>query len=523
MDERRPPRRFRLAAAGMAVLAGVLTACTSAQTVQGITPSSDAAGTSSVASSGTSASGSTATSASGSAATSAPAPAATSAPLPTGPVSSNARWPSSIANRKILDQHGDVYLMRSFASWAMAMNLTDDEIAEALEGVASRGFNAVTVWAGGGYDLGQGWHRYTTTGHGDWWQGQPWASDFGSGWASMDRVMQEALRLGLTVNFSFCGGNGSTGARPDWEKATDQDMYKVGVAVASRYRDYPNIVWHVMFDDSEGAYDRVNALFQGINDTEGAHTRPVRWSEPNNRSSIYSQLIAPKVTPQFAPTLNGYYNNWASGSGDSSTELIQASWNEKGATTLPTGDVEQAYDSSPYIHGDLGQQLRERSYADFLEGGVFINYSHEDWWPFGAQGWVDSTEDLTWKQVPDHVHTLQQQYLFELLDEYVAVPTWLPDDGSFLAQGTGSGGTKAAAGRSDKTAIAYFPSERDVVVNTTAIGGTDPVRLRWYDPTTGTYTTIAASEAKQQNRSVTYPAKHPDGTSDWVLVVDPAT
>ena len=46
------------------------------------------------------------------------------------------------------------------------------------------------------------------------------------------------------------------------------------------------------------------------------------------------------------------------------------------------------------------------------------------------------------------------------------------------------------------------------------------LNLRWYDPTAGTYTTIAASEAQQSNRAVSYPANHPDGTSDWVLVVD---
>jgi len=151
-------------------------------------------------------------------------PAESGAAAPRLPISTDQRWPSSIAGRKILDQHGDVYLLRTFSSWAMAMNLTDAEITQALEGVAGRGFNGVTVWAGGGYDVGDGWDRYTTVGHGAWWAGKPWASALGPGWDAMDRVMDEALRLGLTVNFSFCGGNGSTGARPDWEAATDQDM-----------------------------------------------------------------------------------------------------------------------------------------------------------------------------------------------------------------------------------------------------------------------------------------------------------
>ncbi len=238
------------------------------------------------------------------------------ASVPTWPVSPDRRFPSSIAGRKILDQNGNVYLMRTFSSWAMAMNLTDAEITQALEGVEGRGFNAVTVWAGGGYDVGAGWNRYTTKGHGDWWQGKPWASGLGPGWAAMDHVMDEALRLGLTVNFSFAGGNGTTGARPDWDAATEQDMYKVGVAVARRYRSYPNIVWHVMFDDSAGAYSKINALFQGIDDTEGAKTRPVRWAEPNNLASIYSQLIAPKLAPAFGPSLNGFYNNWWNASGE---------------------------------------------------------------------------------------------------------------------------------------------------------------------------------------------------------------
>ena len=486
-------RRLRFALAGGALVAAAVTACTAPLKV----PSDPGGG----------APGSSTT---------------TSAPATTWPPGSTPRWASSISGRKILDQNGNVYLMRTFSSWAMAMNLTDQEITQALEGVAGRGFNAVTVWAGGGYDVGVGWNRYTTEAHGSWWTGTPWASDLGPGWAAMDRVMNEAKRLGLTVNFSFCGGNGSTGARPDWEAATDQSMYNVGVAIATRYAAYPNIVWHVMFDDGAGSYSRVNALFDGINDTEGANTRPLRWAEPNNLSSIYSQLIAPNVAPQFALSLNGFYNNWSSAPGGNSTELIEASWNESGATALPTGDTEPGYDASPLIGGDRGQQVRERSYAVFLEGGVYINYGHEDWWTFGANGVVDSTENLTWNQVPDHVHTVEEQYLFQLLDQYLADPTWVPENGSFLTTGTGSGDSKAAAGRSNTAAIAYFPSERSVAVDTTVIAGTDPVRLRWYDPTSGSYTAIAASEAQQANRSIAYPPKHSDGTSDWVLVVDRA-
>ena len=66
----------------------------------------------------------------------------------------------------------------------------------------------------------------------------------------------------------------------------------------------------------------------------------------------------------------------------------------------------------------------------------------------------------------------------------------------------------------------YFPSSRSISINTTVLAADGNVRLRWYDPTAGTYSTIAAAEAKTASRSVNYPANHGDGTSDWVLVVD---
>jgi Protein of unknown function (DUF4038)/Putative collagen-binding domain of a collagenase len=445
------------------------------------------------------------------------ASAAADTPIRTVPVSSDHRWPSSIANRRILDQYGDVYLMRTFSSWSIT-DLSDADITTALEGVAGRGFNAVTVWAGGGYSINSTWDpRYERKANGDdWWTGTPWASGLGAAWSAMDHVMKESQRLGLTVNFSFCGGFDITGARPDWEAVTDANMRDVGVAVAKRYSAYPNIVWHVMLDAAQdpgsptGA--RVEALFDGINDTEGASTRPVRWMEPANGASIASQGWL--GTTHFNATMNGWYDY-----GSNSTEIAEAGYAED--TSVPVGDVEPPYDGAPHYSENLGQQLRERSYATFLTGGAYINYGHEDWWPYGKTGLF--TEELDWDEVPAHTHTVQQQHVWKFVDEYVADPTWAPDDESFLTTGTGSGDTKAAAGRSDTAAVAYIPSSRSVVVDTTVIAGTNPVRLRWYDPTAGTYTEISASEAQQTERSVSYPSAHPDGSADWALVVDRAS
>jgi len=97
----------------------------------------------------------------------------------------------------------------------------------------------------------------------------------------------------------------------------------------------------------------------------------------------------------------------------------------------------------------------------------------------------------------------------------------MPDAGSFLKTGRGSGDDQAASGYSSSAALVYFPTNRPIVVDTTKIAKGSKVRLRWYDPTSGNYSIIVSSEAKAPDRSVSYPAKgHTDGFNDWVLVAE---
>ena len=430
---------------------------------------------------------------------------------------SDPRWPTSIANRKVLDQYGDVYLIRTFSSWGMASNLSDAEITSALEGVAGNGFDGVTVWFGGGAYYGEDWsptyqHKATSEA---FWNGTPWASGLGPAWASLDHLVAEAKRLGIFVWMSLNSGLGVP--RAEFEAVTNTDMYNAGAAVATRYLAAPNVGWHVMIDDPSVTTggtvgQRIDAFFHGVNDTEGASTRPVRWLEVGGGNSTNEQGWL--GTTNFNATINSWYEFWIN-----STEIAEAGYAE--VPTVPVGDCEPPYDGAPHYGNygaDADQELRERSYATFLEGGSLINYGHEDWWRFGLSGLY--SEGLTWQQVQGHSHTVQQSYAWKLLDEFVADLTWAPDDGSFLTTGTGSGDTKAAAGRSDTAAVAYFPSSRDVVVDTTVIAGSNPVRLRWFDPTTSSYVDISDSETQRTDRSVSSPSARQDGTSDWVLVVD---
>ena len=147
-----------------------------------------------------------------------------------------------------------------------------------------------------------------------------------------------------------------------------------------------------------------------------------------------------------------------------------------------------------------------------------INYGHEKWWPFGAVGIFDG--GAGWLETLSDLPLIHAKHAWNLIDKYSADSTWKPDDGRFVTAGIGEGEIKAASGYSKVAAVAYFPTRRPVTVDTTAIAGSGRVKLSWYDPTTGTYTTISEFEDAITSRSISFPEGHPDGSSDWVLVAE---
>jgi hypothetical protein len=337
----------------------------------------------------------------------------------------------------------------------------------------------------------------------------------------MDWVMQEATRLEMTVVFSMFVSWGDTGVSPDLINAGPTNAYNFGVNLATRYASYRNIVWHVMGDFvwyyNQGPAVALDALFHGIRDTEGANHRLI-ISEPTQGQGVtgYQQFIAeegPSGYQWFKQSANPLYNY-----GDNAVTQFDAIYNKTRAISYPVWDSEPPYVNAPHYSGNSNQQLRERNYATFIRGGVGINFGHEKWWPFGKTGIYDGGSG--WLIILTQAPQIQAGHAWSILDEYVAATTWVPDNGSFLKTGLGSGDTKAASGYSATSALVYFPSRRAVIVNTTVIAGTGNIRLRWYDPTAGTYTTISASEAETARRSVSYPSAHSDGTNDWVLVVE---
>jgi len=428
----------------------------------------------------------------------------------------NFSYPVETSGRRFVDQSGKVYLLKMMASWAMAQRCSNTTITNALEGLKSLGFNAVLVAPFGVHLNASFGDRYQNEAGQRFFAGTPYSSAFGPAWSSMDWVVAEATRLEMTVVLSIFLSFDDTGTAPDLISAGPANSYDYGKALALRYAKYPNIIWHVEEDTvwppNGPAGRQLDAVFHGIKDGEGSKHRLI-IAEQQRGFTGYGQFTRDGDYRWFKPSTNTLYSYEAN-----AVELFDAVYEETGAGSYGVIDIEPPYVNSPHYTGNKDQQYRERNYSVFLRGGIGINYGHEKWWPFGAAGIYDG--GAGWFEILNEAPQLQAKYAWSLIDKYVTDPSWSRDSGRFLRLGTGDGDTKAASGYSNVAAVAYFPTDRSVMVDTTVIAGPTNVKLSWYDPTTGKYTIISNSEAATENRPIASPGVRPDGSADWVLVVE---
>jgi hypothetical protein len=457
------------------------------------------------------------------------APTVTPRPVPTeppvipstdpsvAPAVSRHRWPTIVSQRKILDQFGDPYLMRIFSSWGMAQNLTNSEITDALEALEARGFNAVNV-APNGVGIQADWVKYENVAGKDFFTGMPFATSLGPAWATMDHIISEAQRLGMTVLFSFFVSYGTSGIGPDLTAVSNENAYHYGVAVASRYLTAPNVVWHVEADAGWQPEDpigrRLDNLFRGVADTE--RTPRLVLAEPYLGGTGYQLFISEEGTGRSAYEWLHLSTNAVYDYGNNAVEQFDAVWDEPGATAYPVWDSEPPYASATHYTGNYRQQLRERNYTTFIRGGCGINYGDEDWWRFGKLGLFDG--GLEWFEVPDSATTADAQYAWSLIGAHVTDPTWTRDTGAFVTSGLGTGDTKAASGYSGSSGLVYKPHSSSITVDL-SIFTDDTVHVRWYDPTTGDYTRVG-NFATTGTRVFSHPGDNASGQPDWVLVVE---
>jgi hypothetical protein len=185
--------------------------------------------------------------------------------------------------------------------------------------------------------------------------------------------------------------------------------------------------------------------------------------------------------------------------------------------TKPVVMVEAHYDGESVGPGGFGTPivLRRQEYWTMTSGAAGQLYGNQHWGlEAGWQTGIDSVgaNELTimadffagqpWSDlVPDRNHTL-------LTAGYGTY-----DGGGATATNDYVTGATTSNGN---TAVIYLPSTHTITVNMAKLTGT--ITAKWFDPTSGQYTTIGTFPNAGSHQFST-PGDHSDGNNDWVLLL----
>ncbi len=297
-----------------------------------------------------------------------------------------------------------------------------------------------------------------------------------------------------------------------------------GQFLGARYRNQGNIIW--MSGNDMAGFNQVNKFVDiavGIKSAGAAQPQTAELDWP----ALPSTVDDPNWVPANAPM----------------SVNVSYSYNPTYAIMLSDYD-RNLHQPSIFIEGNYeGENLEAGSHVtnahDCRTQAYWSDLSAAAGWFYGNHWEVFGLDNNTWSaNLNNDQGAPQMAYvksLFEARKWWLLVP-----DESHVVMTSGLGSCMASSapqGRSNPNAqdntcataartpdgtlvIAYMPSARSITVDMSKLA--TAATARWYDPTTGAFTTVTGSPlAPSGVRTFTPPANnHADGYNDWVLVLE---
>jgi len=187
--------------------------------------------------------------------------------------------------------------------------------------------------------------------------------------------------------------------------------------------------------------------------------------------------------------------------------------------TLPTGPIDQSYESGPGIGQPQGDPLtiRRKLWQAMCSGACSLSYCYGSLW-YQFSDWVSGSPGQSqavlayqfWSSIPQH--------------------TLVPDQSSSVftsGRGTYLNDSYICGASTPTLATAYFPNGvgSSLVVNMSTFS--TKMRARWFDPTASSvstgFTLISNSLPNSGTHSFSTPGGNSGGDSDWLLILDSVT
>ena len=398
--------------------------------------------------------------------------------------------------RYLIDAAGRPFFVHGDTPWCLITQLTRAQVDAYLDARKAQGFNTVLVeliehalCANAPKDV-YGDAPFTVPGD----FSTPNEAYFAQAEYVISRAQAKGMLIMITPAYMGFGGACCEGWYEEMAANGPVKLRAYGQYLARRFRAYNNIVWVQGGDYNPSDLDLLSAIPMGIRDVE------TKWLQTFHGSRGTSAL-GYLGTGQPWLTLNDIYT-------DQST-VVANSFLEFGRSTMPFFLIEARYEGES---GGTPTVVRAQAYQSALSGAAGHLYGDKPVWGFFAG----------WEAALDAPGAKSLTFLQSLLRSF-AWWTLVPDTGNrLLTSGASSGADRAVAARASSGAFAllYTPSIRTLTVDMAQLGGPH-VRARWYDPTSGAFTTIAGSPfAASGTRSFAPAGGNASGLGDWVLVLE---
>jgi hypothetical protein len=424
-------------------------------------------------------------------------------------------FPSAVSSnhRYLLDQHRKPYLIVGDSAWSLSTNLTPAEMATYFANRQAHGFNTVLVGVlTDSYIGGVGGNSMTTYDHIKPFTSGSSVSDYDLAtpnpayFARIDAVVRTAAKHGITVMLDPAETGNLT---PLLQANGLKKDFAYGAYLGRRYGKDRNVMWSSGNDFagySNAAKDAaVQAVAKGIESVDLHQIETVELN-PSSSTSLDAPAWAPLIDLNLAYT---YYMTYA--------EVLHG---YSQTPTMPVFLGESNYEGEDNTGNNFGSpyELRLEEYWTMTSGATGLLYGNHYTWD--ASSWVQEQENLS---TPGAAQLDIMQKLFTSLAWYNLVPD---QSHTFVTAGYGvysSNGVNAsnnyvsAALTSNGTiGVAYLPQKSTITIDMAKLRGT--IAAKWFDPTTGRFTTIG-TYPNTGTKLFASPPAHKDGADDWLLLL----
>jgi hypothetical protein len=437
-----------------------------------------------------------------------PVPAVVTSSLP--PV--HPAYPVQISanGRYLVDQDNQPVFWSGDAGWSLIVQATTADVDFYL---ANRQQKGVTVVLVNLIDHMFGGRAPRAINGDSPFSGVPFSTPNEAYFAHADYVISAAAERGIAVLLDplYLGYNcGSEGWCAEVQAESTSVLELWGEYLGNRYKSFLNIVWVVGGDVdpriTPGVPDKVTAFAQALLRTDSVHLVTAH--------NVRGEMAASPWSGAEWLSLNNTYSTY-----ETTYQQAQSAYDLSPAR--PFFQIEGYYENE---HSMTTQQLRAQAYWTLLSGGMGYIFGNCPVWGLGPPAAsFCPTANSDWKAELDYPGALSMIHVAELFRPR-AWQNLVPDrDHLTLTAGYGTFGNTDYA-TAEKTpdgslVVAYLPTIRTVSVDMTTLTGA--VSARWYDPSTGTYTSIAGIPfANTGTQQFTPPGNNSAGDGDWVLVLE---